>query len=201
MSLLWTLAMPWHQMPGDEPRTPISVRHAGFAGYVGSGDNEELKDMTMPSQSPSTRQFIEDNNAYPEAYKQLHRERYEKAKANLTDEDMPDHEDPRLYHFMRGRYEVPWSSGLVDTTEVPIHATQSHVAKEHIARYDHNPDQRDNNDQDSLPVLVKHQDRWHAMDGHHRIASGIARGEKNLPVQYFDLDNHYLMGYDSKHRG
>lgn len=200
MSLLWTQAMPWHQMSGDEPRTPISVRHAGFAGYVGAGDNEDLKEMTAPSITPSVHFHIKKNKRPPQHYIDEHRERYEKAKANLTDEDIPDHEDPRLYHFMRSGYKVPWNYGTVDTTEVPIHATQSHVAKEHIDRYDENPHGLDDYGEESLPVLVKHQDRWHAMDGHHRIASAIGRGEKNLPVQYFDLDNQYMMDYDSKRR-
>jgi hypothetical protein len=200
MSLLWITAMPWHQMPGDSPRTPVSVRHAGFASYVGAGDNADLHEMTAPSMTPEQMQYTEEHNDYTPSYKQEHRERYEKAKANLTDEDMPDHEDPRLYHFMRGGYKVPWKVGLVDTTEVPIHATQSHVASEHVQRYTEHPDDRDHWGTESLPVLVKHQDRWHAMDGHHRIAAGIARHEKDLPVQYFDLDDHYLMDYDSKGR-
>lgn len=202
MSLLWTTAMPWHQMPDDAPRTPLSVRHSGFAGYVGPGDNEELKDMTMPSMSPSEMQHIEEHDAYPSTYKQRHRDRYEKAKANLTDEDMPDVEDPRLFHFMR--HQMPktqgndWDYAYADLTR-PVYATQSHVAKEHIERYKNNPDSPQHwTDKTSVPLMVTHEGRTHVADGHHRVAAGIARGETEMPVFHLNLDRHYVPGYDDE---
>jgi hypothetical protein len=202
MSFLWTTAMAWEQLPGDPERTPVSVRHAGFAGYVGPADDKDLREFTAPSITPSVHFHIKQYGRPPQDYIDEHRERYQKAKANLTDEDIPDIQDPRLHHFMRTSHKKPveWRGASLDLTKQPIYATQSHVAREHIQRYTddpssgmHNPDQGSED-----PVIVTHEGRIHVGDGHHRVAAALARGETHLPVWHFDLDGHYMPDYDDK---
>jgi len=209
MTLLWTRAvrhhaMPWNQHPDEPPYTPISVRHAGFAGFVGAGDDEHLREMALPEPTRSDMRYLMHNEDWPEGYKRRHQGAVEKLKAGLTHEDIPDIEDPRLHHFLRHHFNEHWlwKPGTVDLTK-PLYATQSHVAKEHLDRYRKNPGAPVHNAEyrsvdAEAPMIVTHEGRQHAIEGHHRLAAGIERGETQMPVWHFDLDNHYMPSYDGR---
>lgn len=209
MSLLWTravqhTAMSWNQPPDEPAYTPISVRHAGYAGYVGAGDDEDLREQTLPTPTRSDMRYLIHNDDWPESYHQRHHEATEKAKANLTHEDMPDVEDPRLHHFLRHHFgeQHLWSPSTVDLTK-PVYATQTHVAQEHLDRYRKNPNAAVHGAESrgvdaDAPMLVTHEGRTHAIEGHHRIAAGIERGDTELPAWHFNLDNHYMPEYDGQ---
>jgi len=199
MSLLWVQGMAWYQMPDDEPKTPVSVRHAGYAGYVGPGDDEDLKTEVAPSITPSVFRYKKMHGEPPQAYQDEHRERYEKAKANQTAEDVPDIEDSRLHHFIRHTpKKIEFEPYSLDLSR-PVYATQSHVAREHIQRYLDDPDsQHQGHNESEYPVVVTHEGRMHAGDGHHRIAAALARGDSHIPAWHFNLDRHYIPGYDDE---
>jgi hypothetical protein len=202
MSLLWTQAMPWMQHPEDPKYTPVSVKKAGFAGYVSPGGNEDVKEWTTPDSTPSEFSHLMQHDDWPSSYKKRHQRAQDDYAANMSDEDKPDHEDPRLFHFMTHHYSKQhlFHPATADTTEFPIYATQTHVAQEHLNKYHQNPRSETHmtgggvgND---APVLVTSEGRVHATDGHHRLSVAIARGEKNLPVWHLDLDNHYMPDND-----
>lgn len=208
MSLLWKDAarhqgMAWNQHPDEPPYTPVSVRHAGYAGFVGAGDDEQLREMALPAATRSDMRYFMHNEDWPDQYKRRHEEAVEKLKANLTDEDVPDIDDPRLHHFLRHHFNEQrlWKPGSVDLTQ-PVYATQSHVAQEHLDRYRDNPQAAVHEaewrgiDADA-PMVVKHEGRTHAIEGHHRIAAGIERGDTSMPAWTFDLDSHYMPSYDN----
>ncbi len=212
MSALWITAthhtaMPWSQNPDEPDYTPLSVKHAGFVGYVGSGDDEDLKELTLPTPTRSDMRYLMHNDDWPHAYHQRHQEATEKAKANLTHEDAPDIEDPRLHHFLRHHFgdQHLWQPGTADLTK-PVYATQTHVAQEHLNRYRDNPSapvhgaETRGVDADA-PMLVTHEGRTHAIEGHHRIAAGIERGDRSMPAWLFNLDHHYMPGYDGEDHG
>lgn len=209
MTLLWAqavqhVAMPWNQHPDEPAYTPLSVRHAGFAGYVGAGDDEDIRDMAQPAPTRSDMRFLHHNGTWPDQFKQRHDEATEKLKANLGHEDIPDIEDPRLFHFLRQHFNEQrlWKPGTVDLTK-PLYATQSHVAQEHLDRYRKDPsapvhDAEWRGVDADAPMVVTHEGRQHAIEGHHRLAAGIERGETQMPVWHFNLDNHYMPSYDGR---
>lgn len=208
MTLLWSRAvrhqaMPWFQHPEEPRRTPVSVRNAGYAGYVGAGDDEQLRELALPDHTPSEMRHLLETDEDTESFKKRHDEATEKLKAGLTHEDIPDIEDPRLHHFIRNHFNEQrlWKPGSIDLTQ-PVYATQSHVAKEHLDRYRNDPNAAVHDaeyrgiDADA-PMVVKHEGRMHAVEGHHRIAAGIERGETSLPAWVVDLDSHYMPAYDN----
>lgn len=210
MSLLWVSAafhkeaMPWYQNPDEPAYTPVSVRHAGYAGYVGAGDDEHLRDATMPDSTRSEMRYFMHTGEWPESYSKRHDEAFEKAKANLTHEDQPDIEDPRLHHFLRHHFgeQHLWHPATIDLRN-PIYATQSHVAQEHLDRYRNDPQANVNEHETrgvdaDAPMTVMHEGRVHAIEGHHRLAAGIERGDTEMPVWHFDLDSHYMPDYDNE---
>lgn len=172
MTLLWTRAMPWVQRPDDPTYTPIPVKHAGFAGYVGPHPHDD-----HPAQNPH--------------------------------EDVADIEDPRLHHFIRNhrRYDSDdlFEPSVADTTTFPIYATQTHVAKEHFDKYRADPRAATHVSSDGSgsadPVLITHEGRVHAADGHHRLAAAIARGDTELPVWHVNLDRLHMPDYDGEDHG
>src|SRR5690242_9465674 len=123
MSLLWAQGMSWMHIEGEPRLTPVPVRHAGFAGYVSHDKWGDLKDDTAPSMNPQEFHHIRVHKTPTDEYKAEHRRRFEKAKANATDEEIPDHTDPRLFHFMKSRPEVDWDYAGLDLTHHPVYAT------------------------------------------------------------------------------
>lgn len=212
MGLLWSqavrhMAMPWTQHPNEPEYTPVSVRHAGYAGYVGSGDDKDLKEFTEPPVTRSEDAYWARHNELPQKYHDRHQDAFEHAKSWLTDEDKPDIDDSRLHHFRRHHWgeEYHYKPDTVDLTR-PIYATQTHVAQEHMDRYRanahapvHNQEYR-GLDADA-PIVVTHEGRRHVIDGHHRIAAGIGRGDTAMPVLHFNLDHHYMPDYDGRDEG
>lgn len=168
MSLLWTQAMAWHQDPDEPHHTPIHVRKAGFAGYVGdseydkdisedsdpykknpweSGYDEDLHDSVAPP-TDEEQAHHDEHGEYPEDYYERHDDAYLKAHQEkmqkAREEDMPDHEDPDLRRFI-GEHgdDVPlWQNkghlGHVNLQQ-PVYATQTHVSQQHIDKYLKNP--------------------------------------------------------------
>lgn len=42
-----------------------------------------------------------------------------------------------------------------------------------------------------LPVVFQHQGQQYIMDGHHRVAAAMRRGDASMPVRHIDLDNEH----------
>ena len=115
MALLWVQAMAWHDGSGlkhDEAQ-PISVRHAGFKGYVGSGDDwqygsepegddkdkfdENLYEDTTPEPTAHEQRHYDKHGEYPDSHYERHDKAYAKAVADkakaavkLTTDDAAD---------------------------------------------------------------------------------------------------------------
>lgn len=178
MSLLWTRTpvmpeairrkgMAWNQRPDEEPKTPISVRKAGYAGVVGDQDwqdqeremrgddghddfDDDLYDASAPEPTEHERRHYEEHGEYPEDYFERHDEAYGEAKAKRdqekADEDRLDHDDPALMNFVgeHGSNHALWQHrgtlGMINIKDRPVYATQTHVAKEHLDRYKNDPD-------------------------------------------------------------
>jgi hypothetical protein len=170
MSQLWIRAaalqadaMAWTQQYRDDHRkyTPISVRHAGFAGLVGDSEydrelkedsgeddhddfDEELYGQAQPDPTTHEQRHYEEHGEMPDSYDERHDMAYDHAKRQKAQEDTPDIEDPPLRHFIgeHGSNTQLWHdygrTGKVNLQQ-PIYATQTHVAKEHIDKYLHHP--------------------------------------------------------------
>jgi hypothetical protein len=156
--------MAWvNQDSGDKRRyTPVSVRHAGFAGLVGDRErdeemreargedqdhdsfDEDLYDESAPEPTEEEQAHYEEHGEHPESYYERRDQAYADALRRKQAEDEPDHDDPDLMRFVgnHGSNADLWKKhgtfGPVDVRK-PVYATQSHVAKEHIERYLKNP--------------------------------------------------------------
>lgn len=174
MSLLWhrtpvmpsalrRKAMAWHQDPKDPHMTPISVRHAGYAGVVGDqswedemhgghghdpyGDDfdEDLYNESTPEMTHEERQHYEEHGEPPEDYYERHDQAYGEAMDKKRRENNLDIDDPALMSFTgeHGSNSHLWQHhgtlGMVNIKDEPVWATQTHVAKEHLDRYKDNP--------------------------------------------------------------
>lgn len=169
------IAAPWFDTGEIKRPRPKSVRRAGFAGFVADSDwHREFRDT--------------DNEA-----------------------DKPDHLDDHLGHFVRHHSEH-WSTwdGNGEHKQIdlkqPIYATQSHVSQHHIDRYRKNPnavswamhDDPDPIHTDDYPghysaLMVTHQGRLHAIEGHHRVAAKIQDGHESMGAWHYDLDKHPIV--------
>lgn len=167
MSLLWKNAaafqhesMAWHVAPGEEhiAQHAKSVRHAGFAGYVGRGDDdddygeeqshggfdEDLWDDSTPEPTSSQQRHYEEHDEYPQSYEDAHEEAYGRAQDAKNRENEPDYEDGPLHRFVgeHGQNTHHWQQhatyGAVNLKQ-PVYATQSHVSQMHIDKYHHDP--------------------------------------------------------------
>jgi hypothetical protein len=226
-------AMAWeNQSPRDKTQyTPISVRHAGFAGLVGDSEydrelredtgeeraedghfDEDLYDDTSPEPTHEEKAHYDEHDEWPDSFYERHDQAYEQAvsqrKKAAEEEDTPDHEDEGLMHFVRehGGNTDLWKKhgefGPVDIKHQPVYATQSHVAKEHIERYQ--GDRQAPSHAESLhgdrshvgylgdkhPLFVTHEGRVHTIEGHHRVATDMAMGRHETLGWHFNLDKH-----------
>lgn len=171
MSQLWARAaalqvdgMAWTHQYGDrDPRkyTPIHVRDAGFAGYVGdseddaemrdargeedeNGWDEDLYERTSPDPTSRELRHHSEHGEMPQSYYDRHDDAYARAQQQKKQEDVPDIEDPALRRFTseHGANTKLWHdygrTGKVNLDQ-PVYATQTHVAEEHIRKYYHQP--------------------------------------------------------------
>lgn len=206
MSSLWTRAMPWIQHPEDPPHTPVPVKHGGFAGYVGPGTDEDVSTWATPAHTPSELRHLIHHDVWPSSFRDRHERAQDELRATMTKDDVADIEDPRLFHFMNHHYsdQRKFREATADTTAYPIYATQTHLSKEHLGRYRSDP--HGTADMTGgigahAPVLITHEGRVHAADGHHRLSAAIERGETELPVWHFDLDHFHMPEYDGQDEG
>jgi hypothetical protein len=224
MSNLWVHAMAWHQEPGDSVKhDAIPVKHAGFAGYVDDserraeleegqdhdegGFDEDLHDEVSPEPTHEEERHMEEHGYYPDSYDERHDQAYNHALQKRKDEDTPDIEDPGLIHFIgqhgsdRALWQNKGSLGMVSLKDKPVYATQTHVSKQHVERYLHNPHdltahqmQYGRGAVDHLandaPVFVTHEGRLHTIEGHHRIAAAMQAGQDKIHAWHFNLDKH-----------
>lgn len=216
MSLLWAramrrIAMPWFQHPDEPPRTPVHVTKAGFAGHVGADDDQDFIDFHQPEPTHEEMHHLIEHGDYPQSFHDRHQQAVQKAWQERSPEDIPDMEDGRLHHYLRYHWSDPeiWKRhgnlGPVDIHQ-PVYATQSHVAQEHIDKYMKNPGAavNDAENRTSLdsghPMLVTHEGRLHAIEGHHRIAAALQRGDHKIDAWHLNLDHMYMPDYDG-HQG
>lgn len=215
-------AMPWSyqdgETPADHPEIK-SVRHAGFAGYVGMSPDyedslginhrenhadefdEDAYENTAPEPTHEEQAHYDKHDEYPESYHERHDEAYQHHINQKAQEDEPDHEDDELHNFIgtRGADSHFWQNhgtlGMVSLKQ-PVYATQSHVSQRHIDKYRHNPDAAPHNPGygeylgNRAPMFVTHEGRLHAAEGHHRVAAALQRGDDKIHAWHYDADRH-----------
>lgn len=237
MSLLWKNAaafqregMAWHAEPGEEhyAQSAKSVRHAGYAGYVGrntddddwgedenehgDGFDDDLWDEVRPDPTSAQERHYEEHGDYPESHFEQHDVAYQRALLNREqqrkEEDTPDHEDDKLHRFIseHGTNTAHWQQhgeyGAVSLKR-PVYATQSHVSQGHIDKYLADPGATSHHKLkygettgnsnylgDGSPLFVTHEGRLHAIEGHHRTAAALQRGDSHIMGWHYDADKH-----------
>jgi 2'-5' RNA ligase len=216
-------AMAWneHGLGGmsAERAGATSVRHAGFKGYVGSSDeddddsdhhddfDEDLWEKHRPEPTSHEQTHLDHHDEYPDSYHERHEEAYGKALEERKQEDVPDHIDDHLHHWIGEHSTDPESftrharqPQQVDLRK-GVYATQSHVGQFHIDRYLHGGEEEPSwHSQhggqgygylgEKHPLFVTHQGRLHAIEGHHRVAAALQRGDTHITGWHHDLDKH-----------
>jgi 8-oxo-dGTP pyrophosphatase MutT (NUDIX family)/GNAT superfamily N-acetyltransferase len=208
-----------------------SVRDAGFKGYVGQsnwdedegGDDthhfdEDLYDKVTPEPTPEEEEHYQKHDDYPDSYMERHDQAYSDALGKKQQEDEPDHTDDHLHHWIAEHSQDAneWRKHAKQPQQVDlrkgVYATQSHVGQFHIDRYLHGgEDEPSWHSQsggqahdylgESHPLFVTHQGRLHAIEGHHRIAAALQRGDSHIQGWHHDLDKHPIAGYDKQGNG
>lgn len=211
-------AMAWHMNEGEHHPVVHSVRNAGFHGYVdmsadraeeygqsrgGSGEfDEDLWDQHSPEPTHEENQHQEEHGEYPSSFHERHDQAYQQAMDHKAREDEPDHSDDELMDFVgnHGNNKPFWQqhAKLEDVSlHQPVFATQSHVSQSHLDKYHQSPgaqthtDRGDNNYLgDEAPLMVTHHGRLHTIEGHHRTAAALQRGDSHIQAWHYNADEH-----------
>jgi hypothetical protein len=173
----------------------------------GNGDfDDDLWDHVRPEPTPEEEAHNDEHGQYPESYYDRHDAAYEQALDDPHRGDPPDHEDTPLMKFIEnhGTNRAHWQQhatyGGVNLKR-PVYATQSHVSQGHIDKYLKDPGapthtmQRRKVQQsdylgDGAPMFVTHEGRLHTIEGHHRVAAALQRGDSHIMGWHFDADQH-----------
>lgn len=189
----------WRSATADE-RTPqerikhwpseIAVTKAGFAGRV----------------HPYPGGLMDPGHIEPHAYDDS--EDHQEARKKFE----PVTHTPEMYTFGRriGLFPQRWhdmDKEKVDLSQ-PIHAMQPHLYKDKLKSYLDNPEGKttaqekfrgaDDQTQKAIdhypfthhPGFIKYQGRLHVVDGHHRVAAAMMRGDSHIEGKVYDADKH-----------
>jgi hypothetical protein len=171
------------------------------------GFDDDLHDSVRPEPTPEEEAHFDEHDEYPEEYQDRHNEAYDKALDDRHEknrrESTPDHEDDELMDFVgnHGTNKPFWEKhathGPVDIKNNPVYATQSHVSQTHLDKYKFHPDAPTHNDRgngrylgDEAPLMVTHGGRLHTIEGHHRVAAALQRGDSHIHAYHYDADKH-----------
>lgn len=176
---------------------------------VGDGDfDEDAHERAAPSPRTHERERYDEQGSYGTGYRDRHDQAYEDLVEKGREEREPTHDDYELHYFIsnHGSNTKFWEQhGPVRQVSLkqPIYATQPFLLERHLNRYlnnrfdrtDHvqsHPDvaQRMRYPGNETPLMVKHQGRVHAIEGHHRVAAELLRGKPSIRAHYFDADEH-----------
>lgn len=210
-------AMPWQVHPGEEDiaHHATHVKDAGFAGFVQHPSynltykraphkfNHDLWNKVEPEPTDEDFHHFDQHGSFSPEHHERHKAAYADAVKAEHERDKPDHHDPDLLAFARSDAMFPdtWhhhgTKGPVDISK-GVFATQSHVNQAHINRYKDKPDDKSwyehNGGRDTAyegtrhPLFVTHQGRLHVIEGHHRVAAAIQRGDTHIEGWHYNMD-------------
>lgn len=234
MALLWTRvaaqqreAMAWYDdktIPRNQNR-PVSVRKAGFKGYVGGGYDDDFEDHddehggfdedawdeARPEPTRKEQAHYEKHGDYPDDYYERHDQAYSQALDAKARENDPDLEDEELHTFVAHHGAEPhlWQSkghlGKVDISG-GVYATQSHVNQFHVDRYLRDPGARSWNDTQGAPTGGDDPNRYlghdHPMFVTHEGRLHATEGHHRVAAALQRGDKHiYGWHYDGDRHG
>lgn len=176
----------------------------------GDDYDENLRDETSPEPTPEEAAHEEEHGEYPESLDERHDAAYEKAFHEKRQKELPDHHDDDLMNFISGHStdSIHWhDKGTFGPVSLkgPVYATQSHVSQTHLDKYHSDPEAKTDRmdkfhpDQhgmvsdyvgDKAPLFVTHQGRLHTIEGHHRVAAALQRGDSHINAYHYDADQH-----------
>lgn len=168
--------------------------------------DDDLHDSVAPEPTAEEHAHYEEHGEYPEEYEDRHNEAYDNAidekRRKTRQESIPDHEDDELMDFVgnHGTNKSFWHEHAkhepVDIKQ-PVYATQSHVSQTHLDKYKFHPDAPTHMDRgdgrylgDEAPMMVTHNGRLHTIEGHHRVAAALQRGDSHIHAWHFNADEH-----------
>jgi hypothetical protein len=173
------------------------------------GFDEDLWDETTPEMTREEQAHYDKHGDPPDGHHMRHERAYTDALDARTRESEPTHIDTPLYDFVSEHHDnsALWQNkghlGKV-SLKGPVYATQSHVGQTHIDRYLDDPksaswhEQRYGKPSDASnrylghdhPMFVTHEGRLHAIEGHHRVAAALQRGDSFIHGWHYDADKH-----------
>jgi hypothetical protein len=193
-----------HPSPAVDPRSGASLG-TGAPGQAGINDFIDFDSRV------STTASVEDDTATIPTRRVGFAGYVEGEKTNFANHgDNPDWEDEQAVGQHTGVHEFRGYSGREndfahwhdkgEITHVPLHgstiyATQARVTKRGVDSYLKDPDRRSgsgrpNYPANDRPIFVKHGGDYYALDGHHRTAAAMLRGDKSVEGHVYDADKH-----------
>lgn len=109
-------------------------------------------------------------------------------------EEAPDRQSTTLGHLVEDSTADYWREHApIQDVDIShgVHATQSHVHTGHLDRHD--ADQTTPADDDLVsrsPLFATHRGLLHVLDGHHKVAAALRRGDKSIKGRHLNLDEH-----------
>lgn len=171
--------------------------------------DQDAWEHTAPHPTRLEEQHHDLHGEYPDSYHDRHDQAYAEHMDRQAQETAPVHHNDELHSFLYhhlSQNEGLWREHAKPqqvNLKQPVYATQPYLVEKHLNRYLGNRfDSTDRVHQspnaaevysyhaDEMPAFVKHQDRMHTVEGHHRVAAELLRGTPHITGRVYDADKH-----------
>jgi hypothetical protein len=195
--------------PSNHPSPAVDPR-SGASGAGGQAGINDFLDFDSRVSTTAAAEPEDDTKTIPT--KRVGFAGYvESQKTNFPDHgDNPDWDDEQAVGAHAGVHEFRGYSGREndfahwhakgEIRPVPlgggnVYATQPRVTKRGVDAYLNDPGRksgsgRPNYPANDRPIFVKHHDDYYTLDGHHRTAAAMLRGDKQVEGHVYDADKH-----------
>lgn len=196
--------------PSNHPKATVDPRSGASPG-AGSPGQAGINDFIDFDSRVSTTASADDDTKTIPTRRVGFAGYVEGEKTNFANHhDNPDWDDEQAVGQHTGVHEFRGYSGREndfahwhdkgEITHVPLHgstvyATQARVTKHGVDSYLKDPDRRSgsgrpNYPANDRPIFVKHGGSYFTLDGHHRTAAAMLRGDKSVEGHVYDADKH-----------
>lgn len=170
--------------------------------------DEDLYDRVTPDPKSHEQRHYDEHGDMPSAYHERHDQAYHDAQEDHKNASAPIGHHTALINFIHGHGDNQdlWNHKAevkdVDLKQ-PIHATQPYLVHRHLDRYINDPHDQvahvhehgpsvhaDAYPGTHHPMFVRHEGNTFAIEGHHRTAAAMMRGDSHIKGFVYDADKH-----------
>lgn len=189
------------------------VQHPSYERLQGRQEppfNHDKWNELEPEPEDHDWHHFDEHGEFSPSHSERHQKAYDDWSKGEAARDVPDHTSHHLHVFQRsdGLFPDTWEKhGEFKPVGIkgPVWATQSHVNQGHINRYKNDPGDKswfEHRGGDPMkagveykgtkhPLFVTHQGRLHVIEGHHRVAAAMQRGDTHIQGWHINLDEYH----------